>query len=536
MPYGFDDTGFELKPQSIIQQEMETYIRNNGVSNYKLLPDTPDGQILLIVANEIAKIFEQMQVVYHSFIPSFSEGVQLDNVNEIRAIYRKQATKSTITATVAGAAGTTVPTGSIASTSSNNDKFLTKETVVIPNLGGGLGSINVEMESEEYGPIIAYSGTLTVIETPIAGWESIINISDAALGEDQESDVDFRARAEKELALNGKATLDAIRSNLYEVPNVESVYIFENNSVVEDGEGRPAKSFEVIIQGGDNFEIAQKIWQIKPCGIETFSTANVSVIPIMTANNAPEGTVSATAEVAGNEAYKAADGNASTYWQINDTAGYWQYQMSRGRSVLIFSVKSAVDSAANAPKDFKIQGSLDGSDWDDLKEVTGETGWNAAGEERLFICNYFDEEYTYYRIDISDNNGGASTRVAEFGFLAYKFQVEVEDTQGFSHIIDFSRPIEIPVYVEVDVEQPSEAAVDLDDQIAANIIEYTQNFGIGRSVESTELYTPVYETFEGLKASNLKIDITPSPAGTQIIIESNQVPTFDVSRIKVNLV
>lgn len=38
--------------------------------------------------------------------------------------------------------------------------------------------------------------------------------------------------------------------------------------------GRPPKSFEAVIEGGDNVEIANQIWETKPAGIETFGNVN----------------------------------------------------------------------------------------------------------------------------------------------------------------------------------------------------------------------------------------------------------------------
>jgi hypothetical protein len=44
---------------------------------------------------------------------------------------------------------------------------------------------------------------------------------------------------------------------------------FENITFIEDVDGRPPKSFEIVIDGGDEQEIAQDIWENKPAGIQT---------------------------------------------------------------------------------------------------------------------------------------------------------------------------------------------------------------------------------------------------------------------------
>src|SRR5260221_13941560 len=38
--------------------------------------------------------------------------------------------------------------------------------------------------------------------------------------------------------------------------------------------GRPPKSFEAVVQGGSDDDIANQIWLTKPAGIETFGNVN----------------------------------------------------------------------------------------------------------------------------------------------------------------------------------------------------------------------------------------------------------------------
>lgn len=42
--------------------------------------------------------------------------------------------------------------------------------------------------------------------------------------------------------------------------------------------GRPPKSFEVVIEGGSNQDIGDKIWQVKPAGIQTYGNTQVTVV------------------------------------------------------------------------------------------------------------------------------------------------------------------------------------------------------------------------------------------------------------------
>ena len=130
-------------------------------------------------------------------------------------------------------------------------------------------------ESESTGPIQAPAGTLTQIVTPILGWDSATNSLDATLGRDLETDTDLRVRRRASLAIAGATTLPAIQSALLALDSVEAVVVIENDTTVTDGDGRPAKSFESIVLGGSDADIARVIWEDKPIGIETHGSESV---------------------------------------------------------------------------------------------------------------------------------------------------------------------------------------------------------------------------------------------------------------------
>lgn len=120
------------------------------------------------------------------------------------------------------------------------------------------------------GFISAPALTVTTIVTPVAGLSRVVNPAEASEGRDNETDFEFRLRIEQNRQLSGAATLPAITSRiLAEVPGVTSVKGFENRDSVTDADGLPAHSFEMAIIGGDPLMIAEKIWELKPAGIQT---------------------------------------------------------------------------------------------------------------------------------------------------------------------------------------------------------------------------------------------------------------------------
>jgi hypothetical protein len=61
-----------------------------------------------------------------------------------------------------------------------------------------------------------------------------------------------------------------VRAKVRALEGVKQVFIFENTST-DKADGLPAKSFEVVVRGGDDDEIARTIFLTKPVGIEAYA-------------------------------------------------------------------------------------------------------------------------------------------------------------------------------------------------------------------------------------------------------------------------
>jgi len=149
--------------------------------------------------------------------------------------------------------------------------------VVTETVKGVLPNISVALEAEDAGAIPAYANTLTVIETPIAGWDLFNNPADITMGKNIESDPELRIRRLRTLSTYGWATVEAIRSRVLSIDEVEDARVYENVEAFVVS-GRPAKSVQVIVLGGDNQEIADTIFAVKAAGIETFGVITEIVV------------------------------------------------------------------------------------------------------------------------------------------------------------------------------------------------------------------------------------------------------------------
>lgn len=272
---GLTPTGFEQKRLYEIKQDIETQLKNAFGDHINLLPESVFGQLVGIEASLLSSIWELAEAVYNSQYPDTAEDVSLDNACALVGIVRLAATKSTVTVELTGSDGTLVPKGTIFSVNGNSKaRFETDYDVILTNsVPNGI----VTCTALDYGEVVAPAGTLTVIDTPVFGLDSITNPLDAKVGREEETDTELRIRRNKSLQIAGAGTLEAIKSKLLSLTGVTAAIIYENDTFVVDSNGRPPKSFECIVEGGTDNEIAELIWSVKPVGIATYGNQATTI-------------------------------------------------------------------------------------------------------------------------------------------------------------------------------------------------------------------------------------------------------------------
>lgn len=132
------------------------------------------------------------------------------------------------------------------------------------------------------GPLDVPIGSLNQIDTPVSGWTGIANRQAGTPGRTTETDTDLRVRREKSLRLAAIGTLDAIVSNLQQVPGVLEQRVLANNTNSTDGNSIPAHSIWAIVDGGTNADIAQVLFAKVPAGIGMKGSVSVDVISNVT--------------------------------------------------------------------------------------------------------------------------------------------------------------------------------------------------------------------------------------------------------------
>lgn len=271
---GVSSTGFSRRTTEQIRTSILTKLRANISPSIGSADDDPLVQIVTIFAEMLAAEEEEHEATYNSQYPSGATGVSLERLCALTGTTRQAATKSTVTASINLDAGVTVSIGALTASVSDNPDAQFVNTESVTNSGGSPANFDIDMEATETGPTQALSGTLTVIDTPIVGLNSITNALDATVGTNIESDADLRARRLAEIDAQGGGTQDSIQARLAQLDGVLSVAVQSNRTAETDSRGLPPNSIRAVVLGGAAQEIVDTIWEHNCAGIETYGTSS----------------------------------------------------------------------------------------------------------------------------------------------------------------------------------------------------------------------------------------------------------------------
>ena len=122
---------------------------------------------------------------------------------------------------------------------------------------------------------------------------------------------------------------------------------------------------------------------------------------------------------AGEGSKKLVDGdNNSKFLMSGYTSAFWaQLKFPSMQKVNAYTLTSGNDAPDRDAKDWQLVGSNDGAAWDKLDSRTGEI-FSGRNQVRRFEINN-NVSYTYYRLNITANNGGSLLQISEWRVITY---------------------------------------------------------------------------------------------------------------------
>lgn len=272
--YGVTPQGFVVKPYTQIVIDLNAAMEVSFGADLDTAVDTPNGQLIGNIAAPIAEIWEQLNAVYDAFNPNAAFGISLRNVGVLNYLPEQSPSASTVDVVLTGTPGFVIP-AAIAQISTTGIPyafhFLADVTFPIS------GTITVEAEANEVGAITAPAGTITIISTPMTGWFTVNNPADAIPGRNDETDPEYRLRRSDSTVSAAQNVEDALLAALEALPGVLDAVVLSNNSDDTDGNGFLPNSIAVVVEGGEDPQIAQTIYNRKTSSIPTNGTITENI-------------------------------------------------------------------------------------------------------------------------------------------------------------------------------------------------------------------------------------------------------------------
>lgn len=284
--------GLSVKDNATLLSEIQNFIQENYSPNGEPIDfssASPDGQFTNILATIGTIHRELLTQIYNATDPSKCEGTQQDSKYQINYLFRKGGTYTTqvidVTATktveLQGLDGSYNENTSSAFTVSddNGNSWLLVDTSTVY-----AGTNQLTFRAQNIGAVTPTVGTITNMVTIVDGIISVNNsVGYTSLGEEQESNLDFRLRRDRSTANKGGNIIDSIVGNILDLEGVLDC-VGDNNTTNETNEqGTPAHYIWVIADGGANEAIAEIIYE----NMAGSGTRGAVTVPIMTISGIP---------------------------------------------------------------------------------------------------------------------------------------------------------------------------------------------------------------------------------------------------------
>ena len=333
MAYGLTSTGFVPKPYEQVLADVQADLRSRFGESIDLSASSVFGQLAGIIAERVSEVWDAAQGVYNAFVPDAATGAALDALAAVTGTLRLAATRSSVTLTATGTPGTTLSAGRQASVATTLERFetlaaavivaadawatltayvvgdrvthasriyecttagtsagsggptststaITDGTVTWAYVGEGTGVCDVEAEAVNTGPVVGAARSIATIETAVSGWSTVVNLSDAVLGRDVETDADLRIRREADLQATGGGAVEQIRETVAAVADVLEVTVYENTTDATV-DSIPPHAIEALVLGGTDAAVAAAIFASVAAGIATYGSTTETVTDSM---------------------------------------------------------------------------------------------------------------------------------------------------------------------------------------------------------------------------------------------------------------
>ena len=272
-------SGITIQALSDIVAEITAGMQAIYGAGINLNPNTPDGQMVNLIAQAKKDVLEMVMSAAASMDPDQATGVLLDQRCAYNAVVREQGTYTQQSVTVTASGSVTLqgldlyPTApfTVADGSGNQYQLLVTTTL-------SAGSTALNFQALVLGAVSSPANSITVPATIVAGVTAVNNPSvPTIVGTNEETDAALRIRRANSVQLPSIGWLAGMYAAIYDVPGVAQVQIFENDTPSTNGAGVPASSIWAIVNGGTDALVAAAIYLKRNAGCGLYGSVSVNI-------------------------------------------------------------------------------------------------------------------------------------------------------------------------------------------------------------------------------------------------------------------
>jgi uncharacterized phage protein gp47/JayE len=269
---GITPTGYQRRTLDVVLTAIQDSLRGKISAKLDLTEKAVLGNTSNIDADHIDQLEQLVEEAYNAFDVDNASDDRFVALSLLRGVPRRGAQKGLVTVTLNLDASQSYAPGDLAAhvIDEPTNRWLNRDAVVSTSAG----TYSAVFQSELAGSAaIAEAGTLTVIASPVSGWnDPVTNPAAATPGQDIESIPALRIRSGLGVSSGGSRTRGAVRAALIRVDGVLSAEVFENNGNIVDANGIGPHCLRPVIWDGspaaaDDDALAQAIWDTKTEGI-----------------------------------------------------------------------------------------------------------------------------------------------------------------------------------------------------------------------------------------------------------------------------
>lgn len=267
----FNENGLQVATRTELLDALIQAFQTIYGADVNLDQSSPDGQLLNIFAQGGTDIRELLMQIYNSFDPDNCSGRVLDARCALNNIFRKGGTFTTVAIDV-----TTDRTVTLQGLDDNyNDVNATGYTIqdsagnqfiLVSTQTLQAGTTRVLFRSKDIGAVQTTLNTITIPVTIVLGVVSVNNPVDATEGKDEESDYQLKVRRRQSVSIGSSGYLNGLLATVLQLDGVTDAALYENYTGTTDANGTPAHCMWLVVEGGNDSEIADAIYRKKSYG------------------------------------------------------------------------------------------------------------------------------------------------------------------------------------------------------------------------------------------------------------------------------